>query len=178
MRRWYEKTGLVSWVCVALLMACGPGWVEEPIGEGSRESPDSTCLNCNQDDEEEEEQDLTHVAAVLVYPEELMFFGDFQTTVEIEGSVSVKNQTNSAVWITAVYVGSDTTIYGVDSRDYFKTDWDSDTDNLLMPGEALEITVRFQASHELRSGGLFIETTHVDFGLLNVDLLGKLFGDN
>ena len=67
---------------------------------------------------------------------------------------------------------------GADASEYFLTDWDSETDNLLMPGETLEITVSFKASHELRSGGLFIETTHVDFGLLDVDLLGRLFVDN
>ena len=169
---------MVWWVCVALLTACGPAWVEEPIGDGSQGPQDSTCLNCNQDDEQEEEQDLTQSVSVRAYPQELMFFGDFQTTVDIEGSVSVKNQTHSAVLITDVYIDSGTTIYGVDASEHFKTDWDSNTDNLLMPGETLEITVKFQASHELRSGGLFIETTHVDFGLLKVDLLGKIFGDN
>ena len=178
MRRWYEKVGWVGCVGVALLTACGPAWVEEPLGNGSQESADSTCLNCNQDDEEEQEPDLTQTVSVRAYPEELMFFGDFQTTTELEGLVAVKNQTHSAVLVTAVYVGSDTTVYGTDANEYFKTDWDSNSDNLLMPGETLKITVSFRPSHELRSGGLFIETTHVDFGVLNVDLLGKLFGEN
>ena len=178
MRRWNEKAGLVWCVCVALLSGCGPAWVEEPEAEDFHEAPDSNCLNCNQDEEEEEEQELGQSASVRAYPEELMFFGDFQNTADIEGSVSVKNQTQSAVLITAVYVSSDATMYGADASEYFLTDWDSETDNLLMPGETLEITVSFKASHELRSGGLFIETTHVDFGLLDVDLLGKLFVDN
>ena len=178
MRRRYEKAGLVWCVGVALLTACGPGLVEEPNGQSPPEAQDSQCLNCNQNDEEEEEQELEESVAVRAFPEELMFFGDFHTTSEIESSVSVKNQTHSSVLITAVYISSDTTVYGSEANEYFLTDWDSETDNLLMPGETLEIAVRFQASHELRSGGLFIETTHVDFGLLDVDLVGKLFVDN
>jgi len=142
------------------------------------DAANSDCLNCNQDEEEEENLELTHSGFVRASPEELMFFGDFQRNEELVESVSVQNQTHSAVLVTAVYVVGDTTIYGTEANDYFQTDWDNTADNLLMPGEFLEIKVRFLPSHELRSGGLFIETTHVDFGLLDVDLSGKLFSDN
>ena len=107
-----------------------------------------------------------------------MFYGDFHQNNEMESVVSVKNLTHSSVLITAVYVVGDTSMYGAQAEQYFQTDWNSEDDNLLSPGESLEITVRFQPSHQLRSGGLFIETTHVDFGLLDVELSGKIFGDN
>lgn len=162
-----------------MLTACGPTLTQDM---GYQDQHDDTatsdCLNCNQDEEEEENLELTHSGFVRASPEELMFFGDFQRNEELEESVSVQNQTHSAVLVTAVYVVGDTTIYGTEASEYFQTDWDHTAGNLLMPGEFLEIRVRFQPSHELRSGGLFIETTHVDFGLLDVDLSGKLFSDN
>ena len=178
MRRWHEIESLVWGVCGILLIGCGPIEIEEPVQEEQHESPDSACLNCNQDDVDEEEQELTPSSSVRAYPEELMFYGDLQRNQEMESVVSVKNLTHSSVLVTAVYVVGNTSMYGSDAEEYFQTDWTSEDDNLLSPGESLEIKVRFQPSQQLRSGGLFIETTHVDFGLLDVELSGKIFGDN
>ncbi len=178
MRRWYEIASLVWGVCGVLLIGCGPIEMEEHTEREHYESVDSACLNCNQDEAGEEEQDLAPTSSVRAFPEELMFYGDFHQNNEMESVVSVKNLTHSSVLITAVYVVGDTSMYGAQAEQYFQTDWNSEDDNLLSPGEALEITVRFQPSHQLRSGGLFIETTHVDFGLLDVELSGKIFGDN
>ena len=178
MRRWYEIASLVWVGCGCLLIGCGSVEMEElePTEFSSEEN--SACLNCNQDDEEEETQDLSPSAAVRAFPEELMFYGDFHDSEALESIVSVKNQTHSSVLVTAVYVVGDSSMYGADAEEYFQTNWNSDDDNLLAPGETLNIKVRFSPSQQLRSGGLFIETTHVDFGLLDVDLSGKMFADN
>ena len=178
MRRWYETVSLVWGVCGVLLIGCGPIEMEALGEHGQYESSDSACLNCNQNEDNEEEHDLTPSSSVRAFPEELMFFGDFQQNQEMEGAVSVQNLTHSAVLITAVYVVGDTSMYGNGAEEYFHTDWTNQNDNLLEPGETLEISVKFEPSHQLRSAGLFIETTHVDFGLLDVDLSGKIFGDN
>ena len=178
MRRWYEIASLVWGVCGILLVGCGPIEMEVHTEQGHHESPDSACLNCNQDEVDEEEPDIAPSTSVRAFPEELMFYGDFHRNEEMESTVVVKNQTYSSVLITAVYVMGSTSMYGTDAAEYFQTDWNNENDNLLGPGETLEIRVRFQPSHQLRSGGLFIETTHVDFGLLNVELSGKIFGDN
>ena len=178
MRRWYEIASLVWGVCGILLIGCGPIEIEDHAEDRHYESPDSACLNCNQTEEDEEEQEIPPASSVRAFPEELMFYGDFQRNEEMVSVVSVKNQTYSSVLITAVYVVGSTSMYGSDAEQYFQTDWTSENDNLLGPGESLEIQVRFEPSHQLRSGGLYIETTHVDFGLLDVELSGKIFGDN
>ena len=178
MRRWYGIASLVWGVSGSLLIGCGSLEVEEFERHEEPESSNPACLNCNHNQEDDEEEDIGPTSSVRAFPEELMFYGDFQHNQEMESAVSVKNQTNSAVLITAVYIVGDSSMYGNGAEEFFQTNWNSEDDNLLLPGETLDILVKFQPSHQLRSGGLFIETTHVDFGLLDVDLSGKIFGDN
>ena len=132
-------------------------------------------MNCNEDDEDSDSLDFQHSTIVRVSPEELMFYGEFSRNDELQESVLVKNLTLTSVMITAVYVVGDNSLYGVGAEDYFHTDWEHGPDNFLGPGDTLEIIVRFQPSQELRSGGLIIETTHIDFGILDVELSGKFF---
>ena len=157
-------------------MACGP----EPEGvshsQNEIESAES-CLNCNEVGDESDEDDYSQSSHVNVFPQELMFYGELSASDILAETVTVKNATLSSVMITAVYVVGDTTIYGDDADEFFQTDWEYSSDNLLGPGDSLDITVQFHPSHELRSGGLFIETTHISFGLLEVELSGKLFAE-
>ena len=136
MRRWYEIVSLVWCVCGLLLIGCGPIPVEEHTEHGQYESSDSGCLNCNQNEEDEEELDIAPASSVRAFPEELMFYGDFQQNEQMESVVSVKNQTHSSVLITAVYVVGDNSMFGAQAEEFFQTDWNDQDDNLLMPGEA------------------------------------------
>ena len=98
MRRWYEIASLVWGVCGLLLIGCGSVEMEEPIEQEHEESTDSACLNCNQDEVDEEEQDLAPTSSVRRFLEELCFTVTSTTTKW--RAFLVKNLTHSSVLIT------------------------------------------------------------------------------
>ncbi len=139
-------------------------------------SHESPCLNCESETPSSPAPPLEESDIVLVLPNHLSFFNDFDGDLPETDSVKVINSTERTVLLSNVEVLHVRNHPAEKSgAAYFSTDWSAGNSVVLQPGFEAQIAVTFSPTTELRSALLVITTSHPEFTQLEVSLTGKHF---